>query len=216
MMITMKISKIEFSSLLTYSPRGNKQDHIVSRNVKNSIKNDIVDKCGVMSEQIAQLIKIHLDEYCFSDYFNKNVILVPTPKSSLLQPNELWVPKRITMALEKNGLGKNRECLIRETAVTKSASAQSKDRPKALEHYNSMRVNELLVQPKEITLVDDVITRGATTFGAVNRLVEAFPQANIRVFAVLRTISNPDEFSKIYDPCVGTISLKGVDTFRRP
>lgn len=52
--------------------------------------------------------------------------------------------------------------------------------------------------------------------GAVNRLIEAFPKASIRVFAAMRTISNPDEFSNIIEPCMGTISLVGEDTFRVP
>lgn len=79
-----------------------------------------------------------------------------------------------------------------------------------------MKVKELLFKPKDIILVDDVITRGATVLGAVNRLAEAFPSARIRVFAVMRTISNSIKFSKIIEPCIGTISLVGTDSVRNP
>ncbi|MBI1664074.1 MAG: hypothetical protein IS860_11460 [Nitrosopumilus sp.] len=79
-----------------------------------------------------------------------------------------------------------------------------------------MKVKELLDTPREIVLVDDVITPGATTLGAVNRLADAFPNAKIRVFAAMRTISNPDEFSEIIQPCIGTITLLNENTWREP
>jgi len=79
-----------------------------------------------------------------------------------------------------------------------------------------MKVRKLLFDPKEILLVDDVITRGATVLGAVNKIADAFPNARIRAFVVMRTISNPEEFSEIVQPCVGTIMLSGENTIRNP
>lgn len=213
----MKRSTIEFGSLLTYTPRGNEPKHDKSKKVMRDLKNDTALESGyLMSEKIAQQIKKNLGDYPFADYFNENTILIPTPKSSLLQKDGLWVPQRITSALEKNGLGKNEECLFRETALPKSSTALKADRPKASQHYDSMKVRELLFKPKEIVLIDDVITRGATALGAVNRLAEALPDARIRVFAVMRTISDPQKFLKIEDACTGTISLIGKNTFRTP
>ena len=91
------------------------------------------------------------------------------------------------------------------------------ERPTTIEHYESMIVKERLSRPAEILLVDDVVTRGATLLGAANRLAEVFPQTRIRAFAAMRTISNPDEFDKVYVPCVGTIELReSGDTLRRP
>lgn len=169
-----------------------------------------------MSEYIAQTIKKNLNKYPFSDFFHGDVVLIPTPKSSLPQKDELWVPKRITLALSDNGLGKSEECLVRKIPVPRSSKVSASDRPKANQHYDSMSVNKLLFDPKEIVLVDDVVTRGATALGAINRLAENYPHASIRVFAVMRTISNSDEFSKIVDPCKGSISLVGDETFRDP
>jgi len=143
-------------------------------------------------------------------------MLVPTPTSSLIKKDGLWVPQRITSALANAGLGINEECLMRETPLPRSSTSLASDRPKAIQHYNSMRVKESLLEPQEIILVDDVITRGATAMGAVNRLAEAFPKAKIRVFAIMRTISNSAKFSKIIEPCIGTISLVETDSFRDP
>ena len=213
----MKISKIKFGSLLTYTPRGNESTHNESRTVMRNLKNDVVLKSGnLMSEKIAQIIKENLGDYPFADYFNENTILIPTPKSSLPQKDDLWVPQRITSALAKTGLGKSEECLFREIPLPRSSKVSAPNRPKASQHYDSMKVKELLFKPKEIVLVDDVITRGATSLGAVNRLAEAFPDAHIHVFAVMRTISNSDEFSKIVDACTGTVSLIGINTSRVP
>ncbi len=169
-----------------------------------------------MSTSIAQTIKNNLSSYPFSDYFNENTLLIPTPKSTIPLKDELWVPQRITSALANNGLGRMEECLSRSTALPRSSTSLASDRPKARQHYDSMTVKELLDSPTEIILVDDVITRGATTLGAVNKLADSFPDARIRVFAVMRTMSNLLEFAEIIQPCVGTITLIGENTRRVP
>ncbi|MGI0074656.1 MAG: hypothetical protein ACREA5_01800 [Nitrosotalea sp.] len=129
----------------------------------------------------------------------------------------LWASQRITRALINNGLGKkSEECLERIIALPKSSKSIPANRPKPFQHYESMRVKELLFNPEEIVLVDDVVTRGATILGAVNRLTEAFPDARIRAFAVMRTMSNPEKFSEIVDPCVGKIRLSGENSWRDP
>jgi len=213
----MRISEVKFGSLLTYSPRGSSTEHFRSRTVMRNLKNDEVLQSGfLMSTAIAQTIRRELRKYPFNNYFSQNTILIPTPKSSLPLKGDLWVPQRITSALANNGLGKNEECLYRNIALPRSSTSLASDRPKAFQHYDSMEVKELLFDPKEIILVDDVITRGATTLGAVNKLADAFPNAQIRVFVVMRTISNSDEFLEIVQPCIGKITLSGEDTFREP
>jgi len=74
-----------------------------------------------MSTAIAQIIRRELKKYPFSDYFSDETMLVPAPKSSLLSKDMLWVPKRITSALENNGLGINEECLIRRIPLRRSS-----------------------------------------------------------------------------------------------
>jgi predicted amidophosphoribosyltransferase len=134
-----------------------------------------------------------------------------------MQPGTLWVPQRLANVFVRRGLGQEVvECLKRVKAVRKSATSQAADRPKALEHYESMVVQEFFPEPAEILLIDDIITRGATVLGATNKLAEAFPRAHICAFAAMRTISPPDIFKSTIDPCMGSIELTGTDTFRRP
>ncbi|MEM3025632.1 MAG: phosphoribosyltransferase [Candidatus Nitrosotenuis sp.] len=152
----------------------------------------------------------------FNDYFKPNVILVPVPKSTLMQSGTLWVPRRVANALATRNLGKSFECLERVIPLPRASTSTPANRPKAIDHYNSMRVQTILSEPSEILLVDDVVTRGATAVGAANRLIEAFPNARIRLFVALRAVSPPDIFKEIYDPCLGIIELRGDQTYRRP
>ena len=171
-----------------------------------------------MSEWVASKVRQKMAELPFAGFFKPNTVLVPIPKSSLMQPNSLWVPQRIAMALASAGLGKQVEsCLIRAKAVPKATLSSPSERPTAEQHYESISVQSSLCKPDEIVLIDDVVTRGATLLGSANRLAEAFPDSHIRAFAAMRTISNPNEFEHVYDPCIGNIDLWTTgETFRRP
>ena len=215
----MRISEIEYCSFLSYSPWGRSDTAMHSRTVRSQLKNDehILPRDIPMSSLIAENIKRDLGNLPFANFFNENTILVPTPNSSLRQSNSLWVPQRLARALVKQGLGKDSvECLSREKPIRKASTSPASERPKAEEHYDTMGVVETLDEPKEILLVDDVVTRGSTFLGAANKLADSFPNANIRAFAAMRTVSNPKEFDKIIDPCVGTIELVGENTFKIP
>lgn len=213
----MQLSEINFGSLMTYTPRGGDSKHRDSRSVMRMLKDDRVFPSGIlMSKTIAQIIKEGLGSYPFFSYFDRNTTLIPIPKSSLHKEGDLWIPDRLTTALSNEGLGKSEACLVRKTSLPKSATALAKNRPTALDHYRSMRIKNTLFEPKRITLIDDVITRGATSLGAANRIMEVFPDAEIRVFAAMRTISNSDEFSDVFDPCTGKILLRGDQTLRVP
>lgn len=131
-----------------------------------------------------------------------------------MQQGTLWVPQRLANVLAARNLGKSFECLKRVTPLHKSSASTPANRPKAIDHYNTMKVQTILSESSEILLVDDVVTRGATAMGAANRLDEAFPNVLMRLFAALRAVSPPDVFKKIYDPRVGTIELRGDQTYR--
>lgn len=217
--MTMRLSIIEFGSLLSYSPRGWSREAQESRTTKNALKSDeyVSDPPVLMSDWIADIISRDLAKLPFARFFKANPILVPVPSSSLRKPGTLWVPERLTKALVRSGLGKAaEECLKRSIPVRKSATSYGADRPKPIEHYNSMAVQKVFPEPEEILLVDDIVTRGATLLGAANRLIDAFPKARIRAFAAMRTISTPEEFCDIYDPCTGDIQFGGNDSFRSP
>jgi predicted amidophosphoribosyltransferase len=215
----MNLFQLDFGSLLTYCPRGTADDVAHSRDVMQALKRDkYVGKQKIlMSEWVARAVKQKISVLPFADFFQSNTILVPVPKSSLMQPHSLWVPQRIAEAFASVGIGKVSSCLIRSEAVPKAALSSPSERPTAERHYNSLTVQGILEKPEEIVLVDDVITRGATLIGCANRLIDAFPECRIRAFAAMRTISYPSDFQKEYLPCQGTIDLcETGDTFRRP
>ena len=216
-MTSLKITNVQFGSMLTYTPRGDSEDHRRSREEMRRLKNDQVLTSGsLMSEEVARALSVNLASYSFHDYFHKDVALVPIPSSSRLKKDTLWVPERITSALEKHDLGTNIPLLYRGEPLRRSSTSLAKDRPKAHQHYSSMMIQKPLHDLKEVVLVDDVVTRGATLLGAANKLTDAFPDVRIRAFAVMRTISNPDCFETIRHSCTGNISLRGEDTYRSP
>jgi len=71
---------------------------------------------------------------------------------------------------------------------------------------------------RQIVLVDDIITRGATVLGAANKLAEAFPDSRIRAFAAVRTVSDPSDFEALFDPVIGSVQYSPTTegTIRRP
>jgi len=216
----MRLPRLEFGSLLTYCPRGDSEKIQNSKNIMYAIKGDkFVDKPQIlMSQWIAKTISNHRASLPFDSFFQHNTILVPVPKSSLMRPDTLWAPQRIANALASQGLGKEVAlCLVRNKPVIKSATSPASMRPTPDVHYDSLIVQEILSEPNEILLVDDIVTRGSTLLGSANRLADVYPQARIRAFAAMRTISNPDDFNKVNDPCIGTIELRELgDTIRRP
>jgi hypothetical protein len=219
----MNITQLEFGSYLTYASHGDSAKILESQEFMRVLKRDGFvrhppNPPTAISERIAQRIKQNMAELPFYSFFRPNSILVPTPKSSLMMPNTLWIPERIAAAMVKAGIGKAvATCLVRNTPVRKAAYSQPCDRPTAQQHYESMSVQGHISERDEILLVDDIITRGSTLIGSANRLALAFPHCRIRAFGAMRTISNPDEFENIIAPCIGTIELSQTgDTFRRP
>ena len=135
-----------------------------------------------------------------------------------MRADSLWVPERIANALLAKGLGRAvAPCLIRTKAVRKSAFSPASERPRPADHYDSLSVQTSLSSIDEISLVDDVITRGSTLMGAANRLLDVFPQATVRAFAAMRAVGNANEFHNVIDPINGLIKLRPEgDTMRRP
>lgn len=214
----MNISKIEYGSLLSYTPRpiSDSQKHAKTMMIK--LKTDaVLPSQMTMSEYIADQISKNMETLQFADLFKVDPILIPTPKSSLSKPGTLWVPQCLATALVSRELGKESiSCLSRVTPVTKSAGAPNADRPTAEVHRDSMCVTTMLDKPEELLLVDDVVTRGATLLGAANKLAEAFPDARIRAFVAMRTRSRQEDFVKFNDPCKGKIYHTINGTWREP
>jgi adenine/guanine phosphoribosyltransferase-like PRPP-binding protein len=65
-------------------------------------------------------------------------------------------------------------------------------------------------------LIDDVVTKGRTLLAAATRVREALPGAEIRAFALLRTMGFIQGIDRLLDPCVGEIRWRAGDAHRNP
>lgn len=218
--MSLKLTEIEFGALLSYCPRGDSPEIQNARDVMLTLKTDrfLLEPPIQISEWIAKTVSTQRKSHEFSKFFKPKTIFVPCPPSSLMQPDSLWVPKNIALALVKYGLGKEvSTCLVRNIPTRKSATSPAHLRPTPKEHYDSIIVQGSLSEPSEIVLIDDIVTRGSTILESANRLFDLYPQAHIQAFTAMRTMSNEVDFIKLIDPCAGSIELRPTgDSIRRP
>lgn len=161
----------------------------------------------------------------FAAVLGRCVVLVPVPGSGLSSGAE-WVGERLAWCLRELELaGQVWPVLRRCRAVQKSAFAPAGARPSVLEHYESFAIDrtldggparEAVGAGLQLTLVDDVITRGRTVLGAAARLREAFPGAEVRAFALLRTLAREEPLRQVLDPCEGEVRWVRADARRVP
>lgn len=207
------LSKVRFGAFLVYSPRGSSEVSVNSRGVRDSIKHDWPPGIAHAVERLAQEFGSPLAEVLGPD-----VSLVPAPKSAPLVAGALWPARRIAEELVRHHLGEEMlPCAHRVRAVRKSAYAARGERPTAREHLDSIEVENVLAKPRRVTVVDDVVTKGATLLAVASHVQDLLPEAEVCVFAMLRTMGLRPEVEKILDPCVGTIRLTaGGETDRQP
>jgi phosphoribosylpyrophosphate synthetase len=105
--------------------------------------------------------------------------------------------------------------------VMRSSTSTRKPR----DHYESIAVTPMVVDREELCLVDDVVTKGATLLAAATRLREAYPNAKIVAFALVRkivafalvrTMGFVEDIERIVEPCIGTITRSGDEAVREP
>jgi hypothetical protein len=214
-------SRLAFASLLQYAPRGASAQSVLSRDVTYKVKQDgFVNQLRIIDFATERLAGIIAGHPFLADYFHPSATLVPVPRSSPLKTADaLWPPLRICQSLQSRGLAATiLPCLERRTPVQKSSTAASGKRPGPEDHYRSAGIR-LVGRPSSdlarITLVDDVVTRGASFVGLVPLLREAFPAAEIRCFALVRTMSSGD-IDHILDPVEGVISYRDGELSRHP
>ncbi len=215
----MLLSDLEFGSYLTYSPRGETEEILKSQRITYNLKGDKTfgSPPRTTTRYLVDILAQRITKTSLQGLLGPDVMLVPVPKSSLSLSGSLWVPQRIADALVEIGLGNGAfPILERIRFVLKAAFSAPKQRPKAIDHYETIDVHPQLEPMERIVLVDDVITRGATMLGAASRLAEAYPEAEIRSFAMIRTMSRSEMFVRIEDPCLGHIRLIKDQTFRKP
>lgn len=207
-------SNLAFVSLLQYAPHGTTPLSQTSRTVTYKVKSDGFIGSTRVIAHAARRVAEHLGAYAFlQDCFGPDVTLVPLPRSSPRRAGFLWPAERICAGLFAEGLGREiLRCLERTRPIPRASSAAPGQRPNPPDHYASIMVRSTRprAHPNRITLVDDVITRGSSFVGMVPRIQEAFPDATICCFALIRTISTGD-VDAIFAPIAGTITyLEGL------
>lgn len=199
------LKSIDYATLLQYSPKGTSYVSKNSQAVKEEIKaGRIEDK---FMREIFQMISEN--EKHLSPFLNRDATLVPVPRSSKIQDGDLWPALEIVKMLSSFSLGIPTPCLIRSHAIRKSSLCKPEDRPTVDEHYNSLFVKES-VRTTKITLVDDVLTNGNTSFACAIRFAEKFPNVTIKVFAMIKTNLFVPEIDVIKCISVGTLTYDSL------
>jgi predicted amidophosphoribosyltransferase len=154
-----------------------------------------------------------------AEFFRAIDVLVPIPACEPGRPSREYLPERLADAFVAEGLATTAwRGLSRVSAVPKSATSAPGRRPTVRAHYDSLSVVSGCELPEDahLLMIDDVVTRGRTLLAAAARLREAFPQARITAFALLRTLGFRDHIEDLLDPCVGRIGWRAGDAHRNP
>ncbi len=224
----MCLPVLPFASCFAYSPGGSgpvcEQGRLLCARLKAADE-------SWLPRLVAQVWLEAVGHGCFASSLDGG-ILVPVPGSAPGQ-RAPWVGERLAWCLKELGLATEVWPVLRRSrAVRKSAFAPAGERPSVLEHYASFAIDRATLDrppirqggpvcgpntwPPRLTLVDDVITRGRTLLAAAGRLRAAFPCAEIRAFALLRTLPPGETPSRLLDPCEGEVRWVLGDARRVP
>lgn len=198
-------SRLKFGSFLVYpSPAVSAAEKAAKASVLH-VKRAAVTQNGPIIDIIADRLVARLPGSVLADMLNGTEILVPMPGSAQRLKNAVWSAESICHALVSRGLAKEvRPYIERAKPIRKSAWCAMNNiaRPSPREHYDSMQVRKFQGEPESVLLVDDVITKGATFFGAAAHLLENFPDIDMRAFAIAHTENGMTDFIA---PCDGWI-----------
>jgi len=205
---------LPFASCYVYAPRGDgliaAQARLLCRRLKASDPWWLPRYAGYAAQLATR-------PGCLAPLFARDAWLVPVPGSRASnQPGSAaW---QLAAALHALGLGGGLwPGLVRRSPVRKSATALPGARPTLAQHYDSFAV---AAAPASLTarlvLVDDVITRGRTLLAAAARLRSAYPHADVRAFAMVRTTGYLSRLDRLRSPCVGVVYWARGDARREP
>ena len=204
---------LSFASCYVYAPRGegllSAEARLLCRRVKTSDPRWLPRYAGQVAELCAR-------ERLFAQLFTRDVWLVPVPGSTPASTRPTAACQLAT-ALHELGLGSDVwPGITRHTAVTRSATALLGARPTVWQHYESFAIAPAPRTPRRIVLVDDVITKGRTLLAAATRLRCEFAHADVRGFAMVRTLGSLGRIERSLAPCVGVVYWAGGDARREP
>ena len=197
--------KLAYASFANYSPRGkmelSKKSQAICYGLKNANKT-VIESIFKYIEPGSSILT------SLAEFINPDVTLVPIPRSAPLVQGGLWPALIIAQAFKEKGLVKNiLPCLERIKRVPKSSFAKPGERPSVSNHYSSFKVNNSLVSPIQIVLIDDVLTKGSTMYAASLRIKEVYPEAQIKAFAIIRTMGKQADIEKkLFSVIAKTIS----------
>jgi predicted amidophosphoribosyltransferase len=208
------IHTIAFASCYVYSPGGTGAVCERSRLLRALLKEGDAHFLIKYAARVHQLAE---ESAQLAGFFHATDLLVPVPGSTPKPAGSAWVAADLADALVREGLGTSAwPGLHRIHAVRKSATAAPGTRPTVARHYESFEMQRSRLTPPSVVLIDDVITKGRTLLAAAARVHEAFPDAQVRAFAMLRTMGLSSGVQQLLDPCQGEIRWKGGDAYRRP
>ncbi len=221
------IRNVTFASCYVYSPSGSSAASERSRLLRALLKSGdahFIFKYAVrVRQQVAGTSPL-------AGFLCPHNLLVPIPGSARTDGGSLSIAEHLALALLQEGLGNGVwKGLHRIRAVQKSATAAPGSRPTVVNHYDSFAIQGIAdlqgatavprrqsALPQQVVLVDDVVTKGRTLLAAATRVHEALPDADIRAFALLRTMGLVPGVERLLDPCVGEIRWRGGDAYRNP
>lgn len=217
------LDSLRFASLTVYRPgRPRPEDTDRTRDARQ-LTWDL--KEGIRVQQVAAYVAKQVQSGMLRDFFGDDVTIVPAPGSAPLSPGGIWPSGLLATALDSQlFLGTEHRLLERKTRVQKAAFAPGlKQRPTAELHYETITLSTSLplVHPSRVTIVDDVVTTGATLLGCASRVQQTFPDADVRGFAVMRSLTRMADggyrqISKVLDPVhEGRIVLQANGRTRR-
>jgi hypothetical protein len=207
------IEALAFASCYVYSPTGNGLICARSRLLRALLKDGDARFMIQYAERVREQARLPAR---LGGFFLAGDVLVPVPRSAP-KTGGTWVAAELAHAFVQQGLGAMTwPGLRRIRAVRKSATSARGARPSIASHYDSFRIEPPAFHAASVVLIDDVITRGRTLLAAASRVSEALPGAEIRAFALLRTLGRVTGIRHLLDPCRGEIRWVGGDAQRDP
>jgi len=205
---------LSFTSFYLYSPRATGWVAEASRRICHRVKQGHV---LWLPRYVGRVYRASVRDQQLALLFDRGAVLVPVPGSAASSIATTWPALQLAVALKDVGFALPVQPILRrQVTVRKSSTAPIAARPSVREHYASFGVTASFVGFERIVLVDDVVTKGRTLLAAAARLHERLPHADIRAFALIRTLGFAPCMDHLIEPSHGCIRWLAGDAFREP